>query len=263
MKRLIILIVTISLFFAYYFLYLSRRARAPTPLPSANKNGIRVLDNDNIIYHKESGKIYISIMGEVFDVSDGSNYYGEGGGYHFFAGKDASRAFVSGVFSGPAIDEVLDLPSNQIAAIEDWRQFYHEHETYKFVGFLKGRYYDSEGNPTNEMKLYKEKLKEIEKAKEAAETLEEKYPSCNSRWAQGEDSYVWCDEYGPKSNRKIDLWNVDDENRKVPRVFVYASNDGKQAKRCTCVSYLGSKDDNNLQVYKGCNPLSPRCKLLD
>ncbi|ONL94634.1 BTB/POZ domain-containing protein NPY2 [Zea mays] len=36
----------------------------------------------------------------VFDVTKGRSHYGPGGGYHHFAGRDASRAFVSGNFTG-------------------------------------------------------------------------------------------------------------------------------------------------------------------
>lgn len=42
--------------------------------------------------------IYIAINGSVFDVSASPQTYGPGGGYGFFSGKDAARAFVSGCF---------------------------------------------------------------------------------------------------------------------------------------------------------------------
>lgn len=42
--------------------------------------------------------IYLSINGTVYDVSKGSAMYGPGGSYHFFAGADASRAFVTACF---------------------------------------------------------------------------------------------------------------------------------------------------------------------
>ncbi|KAF8539596.1 hypothetical protein BDD12DRAFT_837210 [Trichophaea hybrida] len=42
--------------------------------------------------------IYVAVNGSVFDVSSNPGMYGPGGGYQFFAGKDATRAFVSGCF---------------------------------------------------------------------------------------------------------------------------------------------------------------------
>ena len=48
-------------------------------------------------YDSESEKTYIAVMGKVFDVSSG-HYYKKDGGYGFFAGRDASRAYVTGNF---------------------------------------------------------------------------------------------------------------------------------------------------------------------
>lgn len=39
-----------------------------------------------------------SIVGHVFDVSNGRHFYGPGGGYEFFTFRDGSRAFVTGKF---------------------------------------------------------------------------------------------------------------------------------------------------------------------
>ncbi|KAJ2903392.1 hypothetical protein MKZ38_009969 [Zalerion maritima] len=43
--------------------------------------------------------IYLSINGTVYDVSANRRTYGPGGSYHWFAGVDASRGFVTGCFS--------------------------------------------------------------------------------------------------------------------------------------------------------------------
>ena len=50
--------------------------------------------------------IYLSINRTVFDVTAGRHTYGPGGSYSAFAGKDATRAFVTGCF---AEDSTLDL----------------------------------------------------------------------------------------------------------------------------------------------------------
>lgn len=42
--------------------------------------------------------IFLAINGTIFDVSAGRNTYGPGGSYAVFAGRDATRAFVTGCF---------------------------------------------------------------------------------------------------------------------------------------------------------------------
>lgn len=43
--------------------------------------------------------ILLSITGLIFNVSSAPNFYGKGGGYNFFSGKDATVSFVTGCFS--------------------------------------------------------------------------------------------------------------------------------------------------------------------
>ena len=44
----------------------------------------------------------------MFDVTRGEKHYGKDGGYHFFSGVDASRAFVTGEFKGDGlVDNVV------------------------------------------------------------------------------------------------------------------------------------------------------------
>lgn len=43
--------------------------------------------------------IYVAVNGSVFDVSSNPVTYSAGGGYGFFSGRDAARAYVSGCFT--------------------------------------------------------------------------------------------------------------------------------------------------------------------
>lgn len=46
----------------------------------------------------KSKPVYVSVKGDVFDVTQGRRIYGPGGPYDFFAGRDASRAYTTGCF---------------------------------------------------------------------------------------------------------------------------------------------------------------------
>ena len=105
--------------------------------------------------------IFLYIKGEVYNVTHGKKHYGvEAGNYNFFAGKDASYSFVSGE---PVSDEWTFemITEEDIGMIEEWRQFYANHEEYKFVGYLEGPLYDSEGNETKLLNELKQKLKNL------------------------------------------------------------------------------------------------------
>ncbi|KUJ21610.1 cytochrome b5 [Mollisia scopiformis] len=57
-------------------------------------------DSDLLSYDgtDASKPILLAINGTIYDVSAGRKHYGPGGSYHFFAGRDASRAFVTNCF---------------------------------------------------------------------------------------------------------------------------------------------------------------------
>ena len=87
------------------------------------------------------------------------DFYAAGSGYSYFAGKDGTVAFFSGEFEDTTEKKnILDYKPNQIAAMEEWRAFYENHETYVFVGNLEGDFHDSKGHPTQYLNDIKEKL---------------------------------------------------------------------------------------------------------
>ena len=53
-----------------------------------------------------SKPIYLALNGTIYDVSASPRTYGPGGSYHFFAGRDAARAFLTGCFAEDAVPDL-------------------------------------------------------------------------------------------------------------------------------------------------------------
>ena len=76
--------------------------------------------------------------GTVFNVTSGKTHYGEGKGYSIFAGRDASRAFITGCFKSEdhLTHDVRDFNEKQLNALYKWYLFYVNHHTYNQVGIV-------------------------------------------------------------------------------------------------------------------------------
>ncbi|KAE9966475.1 hypothetical protein EG327_011822 [Venturia inaequalis] len=75
-----------------------------------------------------SKPIYVGLNGSIYDVSASPQTYGAGGGYSFFSGKDAARAFVTGCFAEDltpdlrGVEEMyipIDSPSDAVLSKRD------------------------------------------------------------------------------------------------------------------------------------------------
>lgn len=113
--------------------------------------------------------IYLAINGSIFDVSEGRRTYGPGGSYSVFAGRDATRAFVTGCFLEDRTrdlrgaeelyipveddqDEDITSGARKLRAekerregkkrvrmeVDKWVEFYRNHKKYFEVGRLVG-----------------------------------------------------------------------------------------------------------------------------
>ena len=95
-------------------------------------------------FNGENGQpVYLAVRGNVFDVTPGKNFYGPGGPYENFAGRDASRGLACGSFDedmltkdleGP-LDDLSDLGSDEKEALRDWEERFRE--KYIIVGELR------------------------------------------------------------------------------------------------------------------------------
>ncbi|KAE8625109.1 hypothetical protein XENTR_v10006161 [Xenopus tropicalis] len=209
-----------------------------------------------------SSGIYLAILGQVFDVHKGSKHYGPGGSYSFFAGKDASRAYMTGDFTEKGlVDDVTELSPLQMLHLHNWLSFYQQN--YITIGKLTGRFYDESGNPT---KALEDALKVIDiglKLKEEREEENKQFPPCNSEWSS-ESKRVWCSKNSGGIQRD---WVG------VPRKMYTAGTNGY---RCVCVRNFGPPseqpdstehndrgdlDNPMLHEYEDCNPLFEWCFL--
>ncbi|KAL8865980.1 MAG: hypothetical protein Q9174_006574 [Haloplaca sp. 1 TL-2023] len=66
--------------------------------------------------------VYLAVNGKVFDVSSGRNFYGPGGPYENFAGRDASRGLACGSFDEDMLTKDLDGPLDDLKGLgdEEW-----------------------------------------------------------------------------------------------------------------------------------------------
>lgn len=63
--------------------------------------------------------VYLAVRGRVFDVTAGKNFYGPGGPYANFAGRDASRGLACGSFDEDMLTEDLDGPLDPLTDLDD------------------------------------------------------------------------------------------------------------------------------------------------
>jgi len=84
---------------------------------------------------KNEGRILIAVNGKVFDVTKGRRFYGPGGPYASFAGKDASRGLATfSVAGSEEYDDLSDLGSVEMDSVREWEMQFTER--YEYVGKL-------------------------------------------------------------------------------------------------------------------------------
>ncbi|KAL8499406.1 hypothetical protein ACS0TY_022397 [Phlomoides rotata] len=70
-----------------------------------------------------SKPIYVAIRGRIYDVTSGKSFYGPGGPYCVFAGKDASRALAKmSKEETDAVPSLEGLTEKEIGVLDDWEK---------------------------------------------------------------------------------------------------------------------------------------------
>jgi predicted heme/steroid binding protein len=157
-------------------------------VPSNDSKPRRVVTKEELAKHngKDGADIWLSVLGEVYDVSKGQQYYGPGMGYGAFAGTDCSVCFVSGKFTAEEAEKPLeDIETNNLGGILDWKKFYETHETYTYVGrLIDPRFFDERGSPTPSMQEFAKRV--IVYQVEAAEKKKQRDIARKKRLAERE-----------------------------------------------------------------------------
>ncbi|XP_077265099.1 membrane steroid binding protein [Temnothorax americanus] len=82
------------------------------------------------------GRILVGVNGSVYDVTRGAKFYGPGGPYEAFGGKDASRALARFAVDAATdkYDDLSDLNTTEMNSIKEWEEQFKER--YDYVGKL-------------------------------------------------------------------------------------------------------------------------------
>jgi hypothetical protein len=87
---------------------------------------LKVQSNSRIVFSNEDlltdKRLLLSIVGNVFDVSDGEKYYGQGGGYSILSRRDCSKFYATGTTCD---DDITGFESEQCEAVMQWLDFYN------------------------------------------------------------------------------------------------------------------------------------------
>jgi len=228
-----------------------------------DQSGQRVFTKTELTqYNGAAGSpgLFLALLGVVYDVSKGAQYYGEGGGYSFFAGRDASRAFVTGNFEEPGlVEDVAGLSGSDYLGLEEWQGFYEK--DYTRVGVLEGHFYSASGEPTARWTELQGWISEAKEARDKSDVEKQMFPPCNAEWTQADGSRFWCTK---KSGGVTRSWVG------VPRRLFYPGREP----RCACVRDTGAPstdpgdkranrgdlDNTHIKEYPGCPVDSTECR---
>ncbi len=115
--------------------WLGRTAEPPTPFPEADERDYTLSEIAVYDGSDPSKPLLIAIRGYVYDVTQGRDFYGPGGPYGMFAGKDCTRALAKMAFEEELFTGELDgLDPDEVDKLEEWIEMFEG--KYRRVGRL-------------------------------------------------------------------------------------------------------------------------------
>lgn len=214
-----------------------------------NTEQVRLWHKDELIkYDGNSGEsdVLLGFLGIVYNVTVNGQHYGPGAEYNVFAGKDATRAFVTGNFTHDLHDFITDIDEDAYSHIESWASFYSS--SYPTVGRIEGAFFNSRGCATSELTRVYLAIDRLARKKNEQRAQDIQLPECNSEWNSDlKKSRVWCSK---KSGGIARDWVGS------PRIY-----DDGESRRCVCLNLASGQGDQTLGLYQGCDPSATECTL--
>lgn len=105
------------------------------PLPKLRKQDMTMEQLKQYNGLGPDGRVLVAVNGKVFDVTRGKRFYGPGGPYAAFAGRDASRGLATfSVNASEEFDDLADLNAAQKESVKEWETQFTE--KYEYIGRL-------------------------------------------------------------------------------------------------------------------------------
>ena len=119
----------------YVMRLFGKKAEPRAPLPEAEARDYSLSELAAYDGSDSAKPLLIGIRGQVYDVTRGRDFYGPGGPYGMFAGKDCTRALAKVSFDAALFTGDIDgLRPDELDKLEEWIEMFEG--KYRRVGRL-------------------------------------------------------------------------------------------------------------------------------
>ncbi len=119
-------------FFSRFF---KKRDAQPPPLPEAEARDYGLAELAQYDGSNPAKPLLLAIRGQVYDVGRGRDFYGPGGPYGMFAGKDCTRALAKVAFDPELFTGDMEgLDQEELDKLDEWIEMFEG--KYRRVGRL-------------------------------------------------------------------------------------------------------------------------------
>jgi len=136
-----LLLVSLIVFLIYKIIQSRSDTGAPSAPPEPELPKLRkdftVQELKQFDGTQPDGRVLVAVNGHVYDVTKGKKFYGPGGPYAAFGGRDASRGLATfNVTSSDTeeYDDLSDLDTMEMESVREWEMQFKE--KYEYVGRL-------------------------------------------------------------------------------------------------------------------------------